>query len=69
MSDRIAVMNGGRFEQIGAPEEIYEHPTTRFAAQFIGQSNIIEGHGALQPEWPNDAGVLSRQHRHGAGRI
>ena len=43
MSDLIAVMNGGRFEQIGAPEEIYEHPTTRFAAQFIGQSNIIEG--------------------------
>ena len=43
MSDLIAVMNGGRFEQIGAPEEIYEHPATRFAAQFIGQSNIIEG--------------------------
>lgn len=43
MSDLIAVMNGGHFEQIGAPEEIYERPTTRFAAQFIGQSNIIEG--------------------------
>ena len=43
MSDLIAVMNRGHFEQIGAPEEIYEHPTTRFAAQFIGQSNIIEG--------------------------
>lgn len=43
MSDLIAVMNGGHFEQIGSPEEIYEHPTTRFAAQFIGQSNILEG--------------------------
>ena len=43
MSDLIAVMNHGQFEQIGTPEEIYEHPTTRFAAQFIGQSNIIEG--------------------------
>ncbi len=43
MSDLIAVMNGGRFEQIGSPEEIYERPTTRFAAQFIGQSNILEG--------------------------
>lgn len=43
MSDLIAVMNKGHFEQIGSPEEIYEHPTTRFAAQFIGQSNIIEG--------------------------
>lgn len=43
MSDVIAVMNGGRFEQIGSPEEIYEHPSTRFAAQFIGQSNIVDG--------------------------
>ena len=43
MSDDIAVMNGGLFEQIGSPEDIYEHPITRFAAQFIGQSNIIEG--------------------------
>ena len=43
MSDLIAVMNGGRFEQIGSPEDIYERPTTRFAAQFIGQSNILEG--------------------------
>ena len=43
MSDLIAVMNKGGFEQIGTPEDIYERPTTRFAAQFIGQSNIIEG--------------------------
>ena len=43
MSDLIAVMNKGGFEQIGSPEDIYERPTTRFAAQFIGQSNIIEG--------------------------
>jgi len=41
MSDRIAVMNGGRFEQIGSPEEIYEHPATRFAAEFIGQTNML----------------------------
>src|SRR5438094_2527415 len=36
MSDRIAVMNGGRVEQIGAPREIYEHPQTAFVADFIG---------------------------------
>lgn len=42
MSDRIAVMNGGRFEQMGTPEEIYEHPATRFAAEFIGQSNMLD---------------------------
>lgn len=41
MSDRIAVMNGGRFEQIGTPEEIYERPATRFAAEFIGQTNLL----------------------------
>ena len=42
MSDRIAVMNGGRVEQIGAPREIYEHPTTPFVADFIGSLNALE---------------------------
>lgn len=42
MSDRIAIMNGGTFEQVGAPEDIYERPATRFAAEFIGQTNLIE---------------------------
>lgn len=43
MSDRIAVMNGGLVEQIGAPRDIYEHPATTFVAGFIGQCNIIDG--------------------------
>ena len=42
MSDRIAVMNQGMIEQMGTPEEIYEHPQTRFAAEFIGQSVLLE---------------------------
>ena len=42
MSDRIAIMRDGHFEQIGAPEEIYERPKTRFAADFIGQTNLLE---------------------------
>ncbi len=42
MSDRIAVMNKGQFEQIGTPSDIYEHPATRFVAQFIGESNLLE---------------------------
>ena len=42
MSDRIAVMRAGTFEQIGTPEEIYERPATRFAAGFIGQTNLLE---------------------------
>ena len=41
MSDRIAVMHDGRFEQIGTPREVYEHPRTRFVAQFIGQTNML----------------------------
>ena len=43
MSDRIAVMNGGRVEQIGSPEEVYEHPATSFVAGFIGVSNLMPG--------------------------
>ncbi|MGN6781388.1 MAG: ABC transporter ATP-binding protein [Marmoricola sp.] len=41
MSDRIAVMNAGRVEQLGTPREVYEAPTTRFVADFIGTSNVI----------------------------
>jgi spermidine/putrescine transport system ATP-binding protein len=43
MSDRIAVMNNGRYEQLGDPESLYERPTTRFVAGFLGVSNLIKG--------------------------
>jgi spermidine/putrescine transport system ATP-binding protein len=43
MSDRIAVMNEGRILQIGAPAEIYERPRNRFVADFIGQTNFLDG--------------------------
>ena len=43
LANRIAVMNMGRVLQVGTPEEIYNAPQTRFVAQFIGQSNLIEG--------------------------
>jgi spermidine/putrescine transport system ATP-binding protein len=43
MSDRIAVMDAGRVLQVGTPYEIYEHPTTRFVADFIGETNFLEG--------------------------
>jgi ABC-type Fe3+/spermidine/putrescine transport system ATPase subunit len=45
MSDRIALMNKGRVEQVGTPEEIYEQPATRFAAEFVGSGNFFEGTG------------------------
>ncbi len=43
MSDLIAVMNKGVLLQVGSPEEIYEHPKTRFVADFIGETNFLEG--------------------------
>ena len=43
MSDRIVVMNQGRFEQIGTPDEIYDHPKTSYVATFVGNANILEG--------------------------
>ncbi|MCL6505617.1 MAG: ABC transporter ATP-binding protein [Bryobacteraceae bacterium] len=49
LSDRIAVMNQGRIEQIGAPEELYLRPKTRFVADFLGAVNWIQGVG-LRPE-------------------
>jgi spermidine/putrescine transport system ATP-binding protein len=42
MSDRIAVMNGGRILQVGTPEDVYERPVARFVADFIGDTNLIE---------------------------
>ena len=43
MSDRIAVMDQGRVLQIGTPVEIYEQPASRFIAEFIGESNLLDG--------------------------
>lgn len=43
MSDRIAVMNQGKVLQVGTPEEVYERPADRFVADFIGESNLLDG--------------------------
>jgi ABC-type Fe3+/spermidine/putrescine transport system ATPase subunit len=53
MSDRVAVMNAGRIEQLGAPREIYDHPATEFVAAFIGDTNFVRVNGsevAVRPE-------------------
>jgi iron(III) transport system ATP-binding protein len=42
MSDRIAVLHKGRIHQVGAPEDIYERPATRFVADFIGRNNVLD---------------------------
>jgi putative spermidine/putrescine transport system ATP-binding protein len=46
MSDRIAVMNQGRIEQVGSPNEVYERPATGFVAGFVGVSNLLSGEAA-----------------------
>ncbi len=43
MADTVAVMNGGIIEQLGAPAELYENPRSTFVANFLGQSNLVEG--------------------------
>jgi len=53
ISDRIAVMNAGRIEQIGTPREIYDRPRTRFVCDFIGETNLFTG------EWRDGAFIVS----------
>jgi putative spermidine/putrescine transport system ATP-binding protein len=53
MSDRLAVFNNGRIEQVGAPADVYEHPANEFVAGFVGVSNIVERGGrrvTIRPE-------------------
>ena len=53
MSDRVAVFNNGRIEQVGTPLEVYERPTTEFVAGFVGVSNLVELDGLpvmIRPE-------------------
>jgi ABC-type Fe3+/spermidine/putrescine transport system ATPase subunit len=53
MATRLAVMNAGRIAQVGTPNEVYEHPASRFVADFIGIANILKVEGgwlALRPE-------------------
>jgi putative spermidine/putrescine transport system ATP-binding protein len=75
MSDRVAVFNHGRIEQVGTPEQVYEHPETAFVAGFVGASNIVDAAAAerltglrqafsLRPERIR---VLTRDPRSGNG--
>ena len=43
MSDRIAIMDGGRLVQVGPPREVYERPNSAFAGRFLGEANMIAG--------------------------
>ncbi len=69
MSDRIAVMNGGKVEQVGTPTEIYERPRTRFVADFIGEINILEGAGPLRALRPEKIRLVAPDGARLAGRV
>jgi len=73
LSDRIGVMENGRLVQVGTPDEIYQQPTTRFVAEFVGRANLIDGLGKEDGSrrWVETAsGVAVTVGRlpHGAGR-
>ena len=63
MSDRLAVFNDGRIEQVGAPAEVYEHPANEFVAGFVGVSNIVERDGERFTIRPEKVRILGRRRR------
>ena len=58
-ADRIAVMNDGKIEQIGTPEEVYYNPRTKFVAQFLGRTNLFVAEGTGGPEVATQLGLLN----------
>ena len=71
MSDRVAVFNKGRIEQIGTPRAIYEQPATEFVASFVGTANLIAGSSGLVTVRPERIriGAPSSEETGAAGRI
>ncbi|MBX5473450.1 MAG: ABC transporter ATP-binding protein [Thermoleophilia bacterium] len=75
MSDRLAVFNEGRIEQVGAPAEVYEHPRSEFVAGFVGVSNVLERGGrrfTIRPEkihMVEEEATLPSGHEIEAGRV
>jgi putative spermidine/putrescine transport system ATP-binding protein len=62
MSDRLAVFNHGRIEQVGAPAEVYERPNSEFIAGFVGVSNVLERGGRRFTIRPEKVRLLERPH-------
>jgi thiamine transport system ATP-binding protein len=60
VSDRVAVLNRGRVEQVGTPQEIYREPETRFVASFIGDNNLFEGR--VVDEYENESDCYVEVH-------
>ncbi|MFY9459381.1 sulfate ABC transporter ATP-binding protein [uncultured Aquabacterium sp.] len=60
VADRIVVMNQGRIEQEGAPDEVYDHPATPFVLKFLGDVNLFPGHDQAAYVRPHEIQVLAR---------
>ncbi|MGH2528227.1 MAG: ABC transporter ATP-binding protein [Actinomycetota bacterium] len=67
MSDRLAVFNHGRIEQVGTPAEVYERPATGFVAGFVGISNVLEGEAARSVTGSPDAFTIRPEKIHLVG--
>jgi putative spermidine/putrescine transport system ATP-binding protein len=67
MSDRLAVFNQGKIEQVGPPAEVYEHPNTEFVAGFVGVSNLLERDGATISVRPEKIRILAEGEPEDAG--
>jgi putative spermidine/putrescine transport system ATP-binding protein len=67
MSDRLAVFNQGKIEQVGPPAEVYEHPITEFVAGFVGVSNLLERDGATISVRPEKIRILAEGEPEDAG--
>jgi spermidine/putrescine transport system ATP-binding protein len=74
MSDRVAVVNKGRIEQVGAPEDLYYAPANEFVARFVGKSNlvpveIVEHKGGLAASMAGQMCVLPQAHKPGRAKL
>jgi ABC-type Fe3+/spermidine/putrescine transport system ATPase subunit len=71
MATRIAVMNDGRIEQVGPPSEIYHRPTSRFVADFIGESNFLDvtGNGSVLMVRPESIRISAERRDGLRGRV
>jgi putative spermidine/putrescine transport system ATP-binding protein len=69
MSDRLAVFNQGRIEQVGTPAEVYEHPATEFVAGFVGVSNVVERDGRRFTIRPEKIHLLAEDEPAGRGDV
>ena len=64
ISDTVVIMRDGHIEQTGTPREVYRHPETRFAAEFLGRTNILEGAIASEESVSTPLGELPCRHLH-----